>query len=96
MIDLRGDLGRIHGSVGVAIDNPSIVLKAKKASSIDLKGPRADRVKTFIETLLVSSGISGGVSIEVLSDIMEHSGFGSGTQLALAVGSALSELYGLS
>jgi len=96
MIDLRGDLGRIHGSVGVAIDNPSIVLKAKKAPSIDVKGPRADRVKAFAETLLAGSGISGGVSIEVLSDIMEHSGFGSGTQLALAVGTALSELYGLS
>jgi len=41
MIDMRGDLGRIHGSVGVAIDNPSIVLKAKEASSIDVKGPRA-------------------------------------------------------
>jgi beta-RFAP synthase len=96
MIDLRGDLGRIYGSVGVAIDNPSIVLKAKKASSIDVLGPRADRVKVFAETFLVSSGISSGVSIEVLSDIMEHSGFGSGTQLALAVGTALSELYGLS
>lgn len=96
MIDMRGDLGRIHGSVGVAIDNPSIVLKAKEASSIDVKGPRADRVKAYAETLLVGSGISNGVSIEVLSDIMEHSGFGSGTQLALAVGTALSELYGLS
>jgi beta-RFAP synthase len=95
MIDMRGDLGRIHGSVGVAIDNPSIILKAKEASSIDVQGPRADRVKAFAETILASSGISGGVSIEVLSDIMEHSGFGSGTQLALAVGTALSELYGL-
>jgi beta-RFAP synthase len=96
MIDLRGDLGRIHGSVGVAIDNPSIVLKAKEASSIKVKGPRASRVKAFTETFLTSSGISRGVSIEVASDIMEHSGFGSGTQLALAVGKALSELNGLS
>ena len=95
MIDLRGDLGRIHGSIGVAIDNPSIILKAKKASSIDVKGPRADRVKAFTETFLASSGLNSGAYIEVLSDIMEHSGFGSGTQLALAVGKALSELYRL-
>jgi len=54
MIDMRGDLGRIHGSVGVAIDNPSIVLKAKEAPSINVKGPRADRVKAFAETLLAS------------------------------------------
>jgi beta-RFAP synthase len=96
MIDMRGDIGRIHGSVGVAINNPSIVLKAKEAPTIDVKGPRADRVKAFAETLLAISGISGGVSIDVLTDIMEHSGFGSGTQLALAVGTGLSELYGLS
>jgi beta-RFAP synthase len=95
MIDLRGDLGRIHGSIGVAIDNPSIILKAKKASSIDVKGPRANRVKAFTETFLASSGINSGAYIEVLSDIMEHSGFGSGTQLALAVGKSLSELYRL-
>ena len=96
MIDMRGDLGRIHGSVGVAIDKPSVVLKAKEAPSVEVKGFRANRVKEYAETLLVGSGISGGVSIEVLSDILEHSGFGSGTQLALAVGSALSEIYDLS
>ncbi|MDP6458713.1 MAG: kinase [Candidatus Bathyarchaeota archaeon] len=95
MIDLRGDLGRIHGSVGVTIDNPNIILKAKAASSVEVKGSRADRIKSFAETILARSGISGGVSIELLSDIMEHSGFGSGTQLALAVGTAISELYGL-
>jgi len=95
MIDMRGDLGRVHGSVGVAIDKPSIVIKAKEAQSIEVKGSRANRVKEYAEALLSSSGISGGVSIEVLSDILEHSGFGSGTQLALAVGSALSEIYNL-
>ena len=34
MIDLRGDLGRIHGSVGVAIDRPNIVLRARAAPEI--------------------------------------------------------------
>jgi beta-RFAP synthase len=96
MIDMRGDLGRIHGSVGVAIDKPSFVIKAKEAPSIEVNGSRANRVKEYAETILVRSGISGGASIEVLSDIQEHSGFGSGTQLALAVGSALSEIYNLS
>jgi len=96
MIDMRGDLGRIHGSVGVAIDKPRVVLKAKESPSIEVKGFRANRVKEHAETLLVGSGINGGISIEVLSDILEHSGFGSGTQLALAVGSALSEIYDLS
>ncbi|UCH57073.1 MAG: kinase, partial [Candidatus Bathyarchaeota archaeon] len=37
----------------------------------------------------------GGAVVRILSDIQEHSGFGSGTQLGLAVGTALSEIYGL-
>jgi len=95
MIDLRGDLGRIHGSVGVAIDRPNIVLKARKAPEVMAEGPQAERMKAFANTLLDGSGVEGGAELEIVSDIREHSGFGSGTQLGLAVGTALSELYGL-
>ncbi len=95
MIDLRGDLGRIHGSVGVAIDRPNIVLKARAAPEVRVEGPRAERMRTFAEAILDGSGVECGAELELVSDIREHSGFGSGTQLGLAVGTALSELYGL-
>ena len=95
MIDLRGDLGRIHGSVGVAIDRPNIVLKARAAPEVRVRGPRAERMRAFAEAILEGSGANGGAELELVSDIREHSGFGSGTQLGLAVGTALSELYGL-
>jgi beta-ribofuranosylaminobenzene 5'-phosphate synthase len=96
MIDIRGDLGRIHGSVGVAIDRPNIILKARLAPHIKVIGPRADRAEKFAEVIIKDSGVEGGAEIEVVTDIREHSGFGSGTQLGLAVGTALSELFGLS
>ncbi len=92
---MRGDLGRIHGSVGVAIDYPNVLLKASPASELKVKGPRADRIRQYAEQILMDAGVEGGVEFEVVSDIPEHAGFGSGTQLALAVGSALSELFGL-
>lgn len=95
MVDMRGDLGRIHGSVGVAIDRPQIVLRAAPADEFTVKGPRAERVREYAETLLRASDMEVGAEIELVSDIPEHSGFGSGTQLALAVGAALSELYSL-
>jgi beta-ribofuranosylaminobenzene 5'-phosphate synthase len=95
MIDLRGDLGRIHGSVGVAIDRPNIVLRARAAPEVRVGGPRAERMRAFAEAILDGSGVKGGAELELVSDIREHSGFGSGTQLGLAVGTALSELYGL-
>ncbi len=34
MVDLRGDLGRIFGSVGVAIDRPNIVLEAEPIAPV--------------------------------------------------------------
>ncbi len=95
MIDLRGDLGRIHGSVGVTIDRPNIVLKARPSAELEVKGSRADRARALAEVILSSSGVEGGAEIEIVEDIPEHSGFGSGTQLALAVGTALSVLYNL-
>lgn len=96
MVDMLGDLGRIHGSVGVAVDRPNIILKAMLAPHLRVSGPRAERAKRFAEVILEDSEVEGGVEIELVSDIREHSGFGSGTQLSLAVGTAISELFGLS
>ena len=38
MVDLRGDLGRIFGSVGVAIDRPNIALEAEPAPRLTVTG----------------------------------------------------------
>lgn len=95
MVDLRGDLGRLYGSVGVAIERPNIVLKAKRATHLLVEGSSAERAKDYAEKILKGHGVEEGAEIKIVSDIKPHSGFGSGTQLALAVGTALSELYGL-
>lgn len=95
MIDLRGDLGRLYGSVGIAINKPNIVLKASPSHQLKISGPRIDRIKHFTEVILKDSNIKESIDIKVVSDIIEHSGFGSGTQLALAVGTAISNIYSL-
>ena len=92
---MRGDLGRIHGSVGVAIAKPSLVLRASTAPELRAEGPRASRVMEFARGIMEHAGVEAGVEFELISDIPEHVGFGSGTQLALAVGTAISELHGL-
>lgn len=94
-IDMRGDLGRIYCSTGVAIDRPNIVLKARSAENLIVSGPRAERARRYADIILREFNPHGGAEIEVLRDIPEHAGFGSGTQLALAIGSALSKLYNL-
>ena len=95
MLDLRGDLGRKFGSLGVAIDTPSIKLTAEPANSLRVEGLRTERVVKYAETLLSKYELDEGVHLKIESDIPEHSGFGSGTQLALAVGMAISKIHDL-
>lgn len=92
---MRGDLGRIHGSVGVAIGYPKLCLRAIKSDTLKVKGPRAQRVKEFANAIMREHCNHGAAEIEVLSDIPQHMGFGSGTQLALSVGEVFSRLYKL-
>jgi beta-ribofuranosylaminobenzene 5'-phosphate synthase len=58
-------------------------------------GKRRDRIIQYSKRLLKEHKISGGVKFNILEDIPEHNGFGSGTQLALAVGTGISKLYNL-
>lgn len=95
IIDMRGDLGRIYCSVGVAIDRPKVVLQARKADDIVVSGSRADRVRRYAETILRQSNAERGSRLKILADIPEHVGLGSGTQIALATGVALSRLFDL-
>jgi beta-RFAP synthase len=93
IIDMRGDLGRIHGSVGVAIENPYLSLKASESNELVVNGPRASRIREYVNIILDEYCIQEKVRIEVFSDIPEHMGFGSGTQLALSIGKAISCLF---
>jgi beta-ribofuranosylaminobenzene 5'-phosphate synthase len=92
---MRGDLGRIHVSVGVAIKTPHILLKGRTSDELKANGPRKHRILEFAEKILGDAGIDEGVAFEMTSDIPEHAGFGSGTQLALAVGTIVTRLFDL-
>ncbi len=95
IIDMRGDLGRLHGSVGVAIEKPRLILEIKESSETNIRGARSSRAKEIIERLMRLYEISSGVELNIIEDIPEHMGFGSGTQLALALGVALNKIFDL-
>ena len=95
IIDMRGDLGRLHGSVGVATEEPTLILRASKADKVSFEGYRVRRLEEYTRKVLEILGVEGGVNIRLETDIPEHYGFGSGTQLALSVGAAVSRLYGV-
>ena len=93
LIDLNGDLGRFFGGLGVGIDRPSVVLEAQPAEKLAVTGERTERVKALAKRFFETYGVKSGASIKVEQTIPEHSGLGSGTQLALAVATALSKLF---
>jgi beta-ribofuranosylaminobenzene 5'-phosphate synthase len=95
-LDMHGGLGRKFGSLGLSISDVETSLIAQYADDIDITGPSSERAENYAEQVLSHFGVDGGVKMSIISAIPEHSGLGSGTQLSLAVATAISQLYELS
>lgn len=94
-VDLNGGLGRRFGSVGLAISGISTRVVATLSDRNSASGSDAKRALGIAERTFELLGLDGGVSLQVQEAIPAHSGLGSGTQMALAVGTAISRLYDL-
>jgi beta-ribofuranosylaminobenzene 5'-phosphate synthase len=77
---------RRFGGVGLMIDSPRLAVSAEPAMEFSATGPLADRALEFARLF----GTPHRLTIEEAPP--EHCGFGTGTQLALAVGLAVSGL----
>ena len=101
LLDLNGGLGRLYGSIGVAIERPEIVLEAELiqepvgARGLVVEGLEVERVTALAQRFLEHYPLRSRVRLRLRSSISAHIGLGSGTQLALAVGAALAQLGGL-
>jgi beta-RFAP synthase len=93
-LDLHGGLGRRFGSIGLTVDGLATRLRAYRASEIVASGAGAERAIRFARSYLDARGIEGGVDLALSQAIPDHVGLGSGTQMALAVGTAIERLYG--
>jgi len=92
-VDLGGALGRKFISVGVAIDGFATQLSIQASNKFEATGPSSERALSYARELYEKWNLDGGCSITVTESIPEHSGLGSGTQLALCVGTAVAKLY---
>lgn len=95
-LDLNGNLGRKFGSIGLSLEQPATRLVARRADGFEAVGPSAQRALASARDFAERTGLPGGAHLTLHTAIPEHAGLGSGTQMALAVGVALSKLYGLS
>lgn len=94
-LDLNGGLGRRFGSLGLALDELAARVTATPAGEIVAHGPQAGRAADYARRALSALGIESGVRLRIEQAIPDHAGLGSGTQLALAVGTALARLHGI-
>ncbi|MFC7400491.1 beta-ribofuranosylaminobenzene 5'-phosphate synthase family protein [Chelatococcus sp. GCM10030263] len=92
-LDLNGGLGRRFGSLGVALSRPELVLTIAPSPTLEVGD---ERLRRHVEAAAAHLGVSPCCSIAVESEIPAHAGFGSGTQLALAVAAGLAGLNDVS
>jgi beta-RFAP synthase len=94
-LDLNGHLGRRFGSIGLAISGLKTKISLAPAEHIRVSGPESDRVRRYLELMRDALALEGAYDVKVDELVPSHAGFGSGTQLALAVGAAVRRLHGL-
>jgi beta-ribofuranosylaminobenzene 5'-phosphate synthase len=94
-LDMNGGLGRRFGSLGLAIDHPATRLTLRRAALPSAEGPETARASRYLDLLARHAGLTSSYALTVQEAIPAHAGLGSGTQLALAVATAVRRLEGL-
>src|SRR4029077_1856488 len=93
-LDPSGSLGRRFGSVGLVIDGfeSEIVISSASEDAVIADTPAAraelDRMVACLQRLREHTGRRDRLVLRLRRALPAHAGFGSGTQLALAVGRA--------
>lgn len=88
----------MFGSIGVGLESPCMTLEAVSSPVLEVEGDDPERTRSFAEKFYQAAGIPEGNSsrLRLRSGLPPHSGLGSGTQLALTTGKALSLLHDIS
>jgi beta-RFAP synthase len=95
-LDPSGRGTRPFGSFGLSLDRPATRLTLERADVFAVGGPERERAQRYLQSVAESCGVDRAYELRIAEAIPPHAGLGSGTQLALAVGSAFAALEGLS
>lgn len=95
-LDPSGRGTRPFGSFGLSLDQPTTRLTLEPDRTFRVSGPERERAERYLRSIARSCGRGAAYELHIAEAIPPHAGLGSGTQLALAVGSAFAALEGLS
>lgn len=94
LIDFNGGLGRIDGGAGVAISNPRNVISIKSGKAFQVNGSNPEYIHDI--ALKICNNIGKplpDIEVMVEEEIPSHAGFGSKTQMSLALAYAICKEY---
>jgi beta-RFAP synthase len=97
--DLNGTTGRMFGSLGVGINAPCTqveIAKSEKTIIEVISGHQvSENIEKIVKSFKIGHKITQDFSVKIHQSIPEHTGLGSGTQMALALGAGLNRLFNL-
>jgi len=91
-LDLNGSQGRRFGSLGLGLTAPDTYIELALGQQVFDQVEPAYVTKSK-QALLAHANIDEAVSIYVHREIPRHFGLGSGTQMALAIGEGINQLF---
>ena len=86
---------RVFGGLGLSIDAPCTQIKILPSKKLHIAVESGANVTKIIENLVKSFKLDCSVHVQILQSIPQHVGLGSGTQMALAIGTGLNQLFDL-
>ncbi len=95
LIDLNGNIGRIDGGLGVALNEPNTIIEAKDQKThyecqiLNSPGYLRGEIEDLTNNIIKTLNLKNEVSLQITSNIPAHIGLGSKTQLSLAISKAL-------
>src|SRR5260221_6275751 len=93
-LDLDGGLGRPCGGLGLTMAGLGTRLRRAPARAPAASGPGAARALRYLDQAAAALDLPPGARITIDEASPAHAGFGSGTQLGLAVAAALARIQG--
>lgn len=94
-LDPSASLNRKFGSIGLALNEIATRVTVRRSRNLRVTGLQSERIRMDAQKLLNALQVSGSVHVDIGEAIPEHVGLGSGTQMSLAIGVAVSRLFGL-
>lgn len=94
LIDLNGELGRVDGGIGVALNEPALKIEVSAVDKEVEKQENPEEVVPVLERIRsrIEPALKGNYRVKILNKLPSHVGLGSRTQLSLSVAKAISVL----